>query len=185
MDWSLFLIALGLSMDALAVSVAEGVVIKERKLRHAVRLALWFGGFQALMPVVGWLAGEGLQGYVSDVGHWIAFGLLTFIGLKMIAEAVWLEAKEERARAAGLSALLALAMATSMDALAVGVTLSMLHEAILVPVIVIGAVTFVMSLLGVWIGDRLGHFFESKIEIVAGLVLIAMGLNILLERLPG
>ncbi|MFO7898665.1 MAG: manganese efflux pump MntP family protein [Planctomycetota bacterium] len=185
MNWSLLLIALGLSMDALAVSVAEGVVIKEQKVRHAVRVAVWFAAFQSIMPVVGWLAGEGLRTYVAHLGHWIAFGLLTLIGAKMILEAWRLAPGERRQGAEDVSTLLALSMATSMDALAVGVTLSMLHEAILVPVLVIGGVTFAMSLLGVFIGDRLGHFFESKIEIVAGLVLIAIGLKVLLERLPG
>ncbi len=185
MRWSLLPIALGLSMDALAVAVAEGVVIKKEKVRQAIRLAFWFGGFQALMPVVGWLAGQGLRVYVAHLGHWIAFGLLTAVGAKMIVEASRLTPGEPRESGMALPTLLLLSMTVSIDALAVGVSLSMLHQAILIPILFIGCVTFVVSLVGVLIGDRLGTVFGGKLEVIAGLILIGIGLVVLLEHLLG
>ncbi len=168
-------IAFALAMDAFAVSIAGGVVIKERKLRHAARIALFFGGFQAVMPVVGWFAGVGLRELLAGCTHWAAFGILTAIGCKMIYEAFKLAPSERQRNLLDAATLLLLSVATSIDALAVGVTLSVLHEPILLPVIIIGVITFVVSLVGVFIGDRFGHLFESKIEIAAGLVLILIG----------
>jgi len=177
------LIAFGLAMDAFAVSVASGVVIKEEKLAHAVRIALFFGGFQAIMPLLGWLAGAGLVRFISGFDHWVAFGLLTLVGCKMIYEAFKFSEEEKMARRRyGIGALFILGVATSIDALAVGFSLSVLHQAIITPVIVIGLVTFVLSLAGVGIGDRFGHWFESKIEIAGGLTLIGIGVKILLAH---
>jgi len=176
-------VAVGLAMDAFAVSVAGGVVIQEHKVRHAVRIALFFGGFQAAMPVVGWLAGRGLREFILGVEPWIAFGLLTFIGGKMIFEALRLAPSERKGNLLDVSTLLVLSVATSLDALAVGVTLSFLQASIVPFIIVIGGVTFVLSLLGVFIGDRFGHLFESKIEVFGGLVLIAIGAKILVGHL--
>lgn len=179
----LILVGLALALDAFAVSVASGVVIKERKVAHAIRIALFFGGFQAIMPLIGWLAGTGLEEFLAGVDHWIAFGLLTLIGGKMIYEASKLQPEEKIVKAFGTLALLVLAVATSLDALAVGFSLGVRNVAIAEPVVVIGVITFVTSLLGVWIGDRIGHLFESKIEIVGGLVLIGIGVKIVLEHL--
>ncbi len=175
-------VAFGLSMDCFAISVAEGLIIRERRLRHALRLALFFGGAQAVMPVVGWFAGRQLRDWVSSTAPWIAFGLLVAIGCKMIYEAVRLEPTEKRATVMGLPTLLVLAVATSIDALAVGVSLSLLHQPIVSPIIIIGVVAFVVSLAGVYVGERFGHLFESKIEILAGLVLIGIGVKVLVEH---
>ena len=175
-------IAFALAMDAFAVSIAGGVVIKEQKVRHALRIALFFGGFQAIMPVVGWLAGNRFRHVIGGVDHWVAFSLLSLIGCKMIYEAVKLKPGERKWDIRSLRVLLVLAVATSIDALAVGVTLSLLHVSIITPIIVIGLVTFALSLLGVFIGDRFGHLFESKVEVAGGLVLIAIGIKILLEH---
>lgn len=178
-------LAVALAMDAVAVSVASGVVIKELHVRHALRIALFFGSFQAVMPVVGWLAGLGLKTFIAGVDHWVAFGLLTLIGGKMIYEALTLEQQKKRFDPLNVLVLLVLAVATSIDALAVGLSLSLLQVSIILPVIVIGAVTFVLSLVGVYVGDRFGHLFESKMEIVAGLILIAIGAKIVVEHLGG
>jgi manganese efflux pump family protein len=175
--------AFGLSMDAFAVSIAEGVVIREQRMRHAVRLALFFGGFQAVMPLIGWFAGKQLGDLVAGFGHWTAFGLLVGIGAKMIYESMKLEPAEKRTTVMGLPTLLVLSVATSIDALAVGVSLSLLQVAIMAPIIVIGCVTFVMSLAGVCVGDRFGHLFESKIEVLAGLILIGIGVKIVIEHI--
>jgi len=182
MDLSIIGLAVGLALDAFAVSVAGGAVVKEHKVRHAVRMALFFGGFQAVMPLVGWLAGSGLRQHIVGVSHWVAFGLLTVVGGRMLVEAFRLEPGERKTAQFDASSLLLLSIATSVDALAVGVTLGLLHEAIIIPVVVIGAVTFVLSLAGVYVGDRLGHVFEGKVEIAAGLILIGIGLRILLTH---
>ena len=178
-------IAVGISLDAFAVSVASGVVIKERMLRHALRIALFFGVAQAVMPLVGWLGGNALRqsGWISSIDHWLAFGLLTAIGCKMIYEAFRLESGGRKSGAPGTWSLLVLSIATSLDALAVGMTLSFLHGPIVEPIIVIGVVTFTLSLAGVVLGDWIGHLFESKLQVVGGLVLIGIGVKVLLEHL--
>jgi putative Mn2+ efflux pump MntP len=176
-------IAVGLAMDAFAVSVITGSVYKEFKLRHALRMALFFGAFQAVMPVIGFLAGLGLKEYIEASDHWVAFALLFFVGAKMIYESFRIEAAEKNRDPANLLVLLALSFATSIDALAVGITLSLLQAPIVLAVTVIGLVTFALSYPGVLIGKRFGHLFESKIEIVGGLILIAIGLKILVEHL--
>lgn len=180
---TIIIIALGLSMDAFAVSISSGVAIKRLKIGHAFLIAFFFGSFQAIMPLVGWLAGIGLTGYISNVDHWIAFGLLVFIGCKMIYEAIKVGDVERTADPLDIYVLLLLSIATSCDALAVGTSFAMLKMLIVVPVIVIGAVTFALSLLGTYIGNRFGHFFETKIEIFGGCVLIGMGIKILFEHL--
>ncbi|MCU0916586.1 MAG: manganese efflux pump MntP family protein [Planctomycetes bacterium] len=176
-------IAVGLAMDAFAVSVITGSVCKGFKRCHALRMALFFGGFQALMPIIGFLAGLGLRDYISASDHWIAFALLCFVGGKMIYESFKIEKAESSRDPSNLLVLLALSFATSIDALAVGITLSLLQTPILVAVTVIGLITFVLSYLGVGIGKRFGHFFESRIEIIGGLILIAIGLKIVIEHL--
>jgi len=180
---TLLLIAVGLAMDAFAVSVASGIAIRNLRLHHALRMATAFGLFQAIMPLLGWLAGLTLRGYLAGLDHWLAFGLLTAIGIKMIYEATRIEQIEERADPLHPVSLLLLAVATSVDALAVGVTFAMLHIAILTPILVIGSVTFAICLAGVYIGDMVGHFFEKKIEIAGGLVLIGIGIKLLIDHL--
>jgi putative Mn2+ efflux pump MntP len=176
-------IAVGLAMDALAVSVVAGSVYQQLHVRHAVRMALFFGGFQALMPVIGSLAGLGLRAYISAYDHWIAFGLLAFVGGKMIYESFAIESAEKNLDPSSVMVVLTLSVATSIDALAVGVTLSLLGRSILSAAVVIGLVTFGLSYAGVQIGKRFGHIFESKIEIIGGLILIGIGVKILIEHL--
>lgn len=180
-------IALGLAMDAFAVAVASGATMKRLNLPNALKMGLFFGGFQALMPVLGWLAGLGMKDFISGVDHWIAFILLTVIGGKMLYEA--LKFKEEEGCAESRSCpfdtgtLTVLAIATSIDALAVGLTFSVLSVSIAAPVLIIGLVTFIMSVAGVKLGTAGGHFFEHKMEAAGGGILILIGLKILLEHL--
>jgi putative Mn2+ efflux pump MntP len=176
-------IAVGLAMDAFAVSIVTGSVYRELHVKHALRMALFFGGFQAVMPIVGFLAGLGLKGYISAYDHWIAFGLLLFVGGKMIHESLKIESAQKNLDPSDLPVLLALAVATSIDALAIGITLSMLTASVVVAATMIGLVTFALSYAGVAIGRRFGHFFESRIEIVGGLILIAIGVKILIGHL--
>ena len=181
--WTILFIAVGLAMDAFAVSVVTGSVYKEFKLRHALRMALFFGAFQAVMPIIGFLAGLGLMGYIAPYDHWIAFALLSFVGGKMIYESFRIEAAERDRNPANLAVLLILSFATSIDALAVGITLSLLEAPITLAVTIIGLITFALSYTGVFIGKRFGHFFESKVEIIGGLILVAIGVKIVIEHL--
>lgn len=176
-------IAVGLSMDAFAVSIVTGSMYRELKIRHALRMALFFGGFQAVMPILGFLAGLSLKGLISAYDHWIAFGLLVFVGGKMIYESLKIEAAQKNLDPSNLLVLLALSVATSIDALAVGISLSMLTASIVGAAAIIGLVTFALSYTGILIGKRFGHFFESRIEIVGGLILIGIGVKILVQHL--
>lgn len=177
------IIAFGLAMDAFAVSIASGLAIKKLRVAHALQIAIFFGAFQAIMPAIGWLAGLGLRDLIRDFDHWVAFGLLGAIGAKMIYESFKLKEHRKQINPLSLGVLLMLAIATSIDALAVGVTFAFLNVAIVWPIIIIGLVTLATSFVGVYLGDKFGHIFESKIELVAGLVLMAIGLKILLEHL--
>lgn len=177
------MVAVGLSMDAFAVSVVTGAAYKELHVRHTLRMAGFFGGFQAFMPAVGYLAGLTVRQYISSYDHWVAFGILAAVGLKMIYESFKIKAEKQAMHPANLMLLLALAVATSIDALAVGITLSLITRSIAMAVAIIGLVTFGLSCAGVFIGKRFGHFFESGIEAVGGLVLIGLGLKILLQHL--
>ncbi|HEY3419140.1 MAG TPA: manganese efflux pump MntP family protein [Methanomassiliicoccales archaeon] len=175
------LIAIGLAMDAFAVSIAKGMTVKKDRRRTALLLASLFGGFQALMPFLGWLAGLGLRDIIMGIDHWIAFALLGFIGAKMIYEST--KAEEGDGDAVTLTLALTLAVATSIDALMVGLSFALLETSILVPILIIGAVTFVLSLIGFVFGSGLGKLFSKKIEIVGGLILILIGIQILVEHL--
>lgn len=180
---SIILIALGLAMDAFAVSIASGVTIKNIKAKHALKIGLFFGAFQAIMPVIGWLAGLSLKNFISSFDHWVVFGILCFIGAKMIYESTKLKEEKQDNDPLNGFVLLILAIATSIDALAVGISFAFLKIAIFTPVLVIGGITFILSFCGVYIGDRLGHFFESKIEVLGGIILIGIGTKILLEHI--
>jgi putative Mn2+ efflux pump MntP len=184
---TILFIALGLSMDAVAVAVASGCAAGRRGVaaRRALLLAFLFGFFQALMPVAGWLAGLGLKGIISRYDHWLAFGLLAFIGGRMIRESRRSEACRLPAGRQTLPAMLGLAVATSIDALVVGLSLSVLAVGIVMPVLIIGAVTFVLSLLAVYAGSRFGGLLAGRAEILGGAILIAIGLKILAEHLAG
>jgi len=176
-------IALGLAMDALAVSIACGVTIKHLKIRHSLRIGLFFGFFQAFMPVIGWLAGKSIRDAISGVDHWIVFGLMGIIGGKMIYESFKIPSNRKGFDPLHISVLLFLSIATSIDALAVGIGFAFLQIAIITPVIIIGIITFLLSFAGTYIGHRMGHFFERKIEFAGGAVLIVMGTKFLVEHL--
>jgi manganese efflux pump family protein len=176
----LILISLGLAMDAFAVSVSCGICGRPRKWKFIAKVGLFFGGFQAVMPVVGWLAGSGFKGLISSVDHWVAFGLLSLIGVKMIYESFVLVEKRFDPRKTRV--LFMLAVATSIDALAVGLSFALLGTGIFVPALVIGLVTFGVSCLGVWLGDKVGAKFEKRVEVLGGLILIGIGVKILLEH---
>ncbi len=180
---TIIVIAIGLAMDAFAVAVVEGGTYKKLHLIHAFRVAVLFGLFQAFMPVVGYFCGVGVRDFIVGYDHWVAFVLLSVIGAKMIYESFKIRADEKSS--SGIVMLLALSIATSIDALAVGVILGLVESSIAIAALIIGAVTFVLSYLGVYIGQRFGHFFEGKIEAAGGLILIAIGLKILLGHLYG
>jgi len=182
---TVFFIAWGLSMDAMAVALASGCAAREIPWRPALRMALFFGFFQMLMPVVGWLAGLGFKKFIASYDHWLAFLLLLFIGVKMIREARRPRDCRPRNNLQSLPVLLGLAVATSIDALAVGLSFSLLAVEIVTPVLIIGLVTFLLSFLGVLAGHKFGTLIAGKVEIIGGLVLIAIGLKILLEHLSG
>lgn len=183
----LFLIAVGLSMDAFAVSVCKGLCMKRLNVGQAAVIALFFGGFQALMPLVGWVLGTQFERFITPVDHWIAFGLLALIGSKMLWDAFHEDGEEGMACPADgkldMRELTMLAIATSIDALAVGITFAFLRVDIVMSVGLIGLTTFVLSLFGVAVGHRFGARYERPATIVGGIVLILIGLKILLEHL--
>ena len=170
-------------MDAFAVAVASGVTIKHLRVHHALTIAASFGLFQAFMPLIGWLGGLTLRDSVALVDHWVAFGLLAFIGGKMIYESFKIESVEKKSDPLDIYVLFVLSVATSIDALAAGISFAVLDVSIVTPVLIIGAVTFILSFAGVWIGERFGHFFEKKIEFAGGLLLIAIGVKILASHI--
>lgn len=179
---NVLVIAISLSLDALAVSIAGGVKARRAVLRDALKVGLFFGGFQAGMPLLGYLLGNAFKGAVDSASGWIAFILLLLIGLNMIRNAV--TSKDEDNEPAGdmlrTRTLLALAVATSIDALVVGVTLSLAGLPLLVSIVVIGVVTFVISIAGFLFGKRLGTVFGEKVEILGGIALIAIGIKLLI-----
>jgi manganese efflux pump family protein len=179
---TLVLIGIGLSMDALAVSVAAGFTLKRARIPSAVKIGFFFGGFQALMPFLGWAAGVHLQKFIQGVDHWVAFALLSFVGGKMIYEAFKLK-EAEKQDYLHTPVLFMLSLATSIDAFAVGLSFAMLKVAILGPVAIIGFTTFFICFFGLLVGKKAGHIFESKIEVFGGLVLICIGVKILVQHL--
>jgi len=179
---TVFLIAIGLSMDAFAVAIGNGIIIKEVKIRDAFKTGVFFGGFQFLMPIIGWFFGMAFSNYITSIDHWIAFLLLCFIGANMIREAFSCE-QEEKKDPNNLKVLLMMAIATSIDALAVGVSFAMVGTRITLPAIMIGTITFVISFIGVFIGKRAGEVFEKKAELFGGIILIVIGFKILVEHL--
>nr|WP_318683672.1 manganese efflux pump MntP family protein [uncultured Acetatifactor sp.] len=179
---SLFIIAIGLAMDAFAVSICKGLAMQKVSFKKAGIVGLWFGGFQALMPFVGYLLGSQFEQYITAFDHWIAFALLLLIGGSMIREA--LSKQEECANASlDIKSMLLLAVATSIDALAVGVTFAFLQVEIIPAIAFIGVITFVLSTLGVKVGNVFGVKYKSKAELAGGVILIFMGFQILFEHL--
>lgn len=179
--WELFVIAVGLSMDAFAVSICKGLSVEKIRPGHELTVGLYFGGFQALMPLIGYCVGIRFQALITNIDHWIAFALLALIGINMIREAF---GEDESVDASFKpAAMLPLAVATSIDALAVGVTFAFLNVHIFTAVSFIGAVTFFISAFGLRIGNIFGAKYKFKAEVFGGAVLIVMGVKILLEHL--
>lgn len=186
--WELLLLALGVSMDAFAVAICKGLALKKVKLGQTLWVGLWFGGFQALMPTIGYFLGATFTKYIEAVDHWVAFALLGFIGGNMIREALSHKCCEDDETDASLKvrAMLILALATSIDALAVGVAFPTIIENqthLPFTVISIGVITCALSALGVWLGSVVGTKFKKKAEMFGGVILVLLGLKILLEHL--
>ncbi len=184
----LFILAVGLSMDAFAVSVCKGLSVRKAEVKECCLAGLYFGGFQALMPVIGYFLGVQFREYITGIDHWIAFVLLGLIGISMIREAG--EREDESGEVCptegnpfAVREMLVLAVATSIDALAVGITLAFLNVNLLASVCFIGVTTFVLSAAGVRIGNIFGIRYKAKAELAGGIILICMGLKILLEHL--
>lgn len=181
--FSLFLLAVGLSMDAFAVAVCKGLATQKITLKKACVVGLWFGAFQALMPTLGYLVGYRFQEKITAIDHWIAFVLLVFIGANMIRESF---SKEEEGANASLAfkEMLLLAIATSIDALAVGVTFAFLPDIPILPAVsFIGVITFLLSALGMKVGNVFGTKYKARAELVGGIILILIGSKILIEHL--
>ena len=183
----LFLLGVGLSMDAFAVSVCKGLGMRKLDKKQALIIGLYFGGFQALMPLIGWLLGSQFQQYITSIDHWIAFILLGFIGGKMMVEAVreWNEEETVEVMDAPIDHknMFVLAVATRIDALAVGITFAFLNTPIIEAITIIGITTMVLSIIGVIVGNFFGSRYKSKAEFIGGLILVLLGLKILLEHL--
>lgn len=180
--FELILVAVGLSMDAFAVSICKGLAMKKISVKNACIVGLWFGGFQALMPVIGYILGSQFERYITNIDHWIAFVFLSLIGITMIKEALSKEKSPENA-SLDIKTMFILAIATSIDALAVGITFAFLSVRIVPAVSFIGIITFTLSAIGVKIGNVFGSRYKSKAEIAGGIILIGMGIKILLEHL--
>lgn len=181
----LFLIAVGLSMDAFAVAVCKGLKMRKINYHHTMIIAAFFGGFQAIMPLIGWILGKQFEQYIVSFDHWIAFVLLAFIGGQMIVESI--KKDEEDAMiddSLNIRELFMLAIATSIDALAVGITFALIPNTnIWMSITLIGITTFVLSIIGVFIGNRFGVRYKSKAELAGGIILILIGAKILFEHL--
>ena len=181
----LFFIALGLSMDAFAVALCKGLNMRVYNRKYSILIAAFFGGFQALMPLIGWLLGTQFARYIKDFDHWVAFLLLAFIGGKMVYESFKKDdcCCEKKEESFNFRELVMLSVATSIDALAAGVTFAFFKVNIFGAVLLIGTVTFILSASGVAIGNRFGIRYKNKAEFIGGLALIIMGIKILLEHL--
>ena len=178
---SILLIAVGLAMDAFAVSICKGMAVKRASFRTMLVMGIWFGVFQAVMPVIGYLLGSSLYDLISEYDHWIAFILLFLIGFNMIREALTDE-DEGIDDDLGMKTMFVLAVATSIEALAVGISLAMTGDGIAVPAVVIGVVTMLLSMIGVQVGSRFGDRYGSRAEILGGAILILIGVKIVLEH---
>jgi len=175
-------IALGLSMDSLAVSVASGISIKFFKLKNVFKIAFFLAFFQGIMPLIGWSAGIGFKHYITPFDHWVAFGLLLFLGIKMIVDGYKNPDGENGCNPLKMAVLLGLSIATSIDALAVGISFAFLDISIITPILIIGITTFLVSLSGILIGIHFGKKFNLRIELIGGIILIGIGIKILLEH---
>lgn len=179
---SILFIAVGLAMDAFSVSVTSGITAKKVKLFNILKMGFSFGLFQFFMPILGWIAGSTLRVYIVAIDHWVAFLLLSFVGIKMIWES--LKGESQAINPFDNKTLLLLSISTSIDAFAVGISFSFLEVSILFPVLMIGVITFLLSSVGILMGNGLRHFFQRfNVEIVGGIILVGIGLKILIEHL--
>jgi len=183
--FELILLAIGLSMDAFAVSICKGLSLGDTKPKnkHFIICGLWFGGFQALMPAVGYLLGSTFEDKITAIDHWVGFILLALIGVNMIREALSKDEDEEASATVGVKEMFILAVATSIDALAVGITFAFVEMNVPLAIILIGVITFAISMLGVKIGNLFGTKYKTKAEFAGGIILILLGVKILLEGL--
>lgn len=179
----IFLIGVALSMDAFAVSVCKGLSVKKVSAGHVLTVGVYFGGFQALMPMLGFLLGYKFESFITNIDHWIAFVLLAIIGGNMIREALGKDEDDKENDDFSFKAMLPLAVATSIDALAVGISFAFLGVDIVTAALLIGATTFVLSGVGIFVGNIFGSKYKSKAELAGGIVLILIGAKILLEHL--
>lgn len=182
----ILLLGIGLSMDAFAVSICKGLSTKKLQVKHYLIIGAWFGGFQALMPLIGYLLGTAFEQYITSFDHWIAFALLTLIGANMLREAFSNDEEESAGASLSFGTMLVLALATSIDALAVGITLTFLVESIgylIFAVLSIGIITFILSAIGVRVGNLFGVKYKKGAVISGGVILILLGVKILLEHL--
>lgn len=183
----LFLMGVGLSMDAFAVSICKGLAMRKVNKKQAFVIGLFFGGFQALMPFIGWALGGQFESYITSIDHWIAFVLLVVIGGNMVKEAVSEKGGEDEVEQMDppldIKEMFILAIATSIDALAVGITFAFLNYPIVEAITIIGITTFVISIIGVYVGNFFGSKYKKRAEIVGGVILILLGVKILLEHL--
>lgn len=178
-----FLIALGLAMDAFAVCLCAGTTGYINGPRPVFRLAFHFGLFQALMPALGWLVGFGVERYIATFDHWVAFGLLAFVGVRMIRSGLDPDGDDDCVDPSRGGTLVMLAIATSIDAFAVGLSFAVLRVSIVWPVIIIGLVAAVMSILGIYLGNRLGQTFGKRMEVIGGLILVAIGIRVVISHM--
>ncbi|GHU78316.1 putative manganese efflux pump MntP [Clostridia bacterium] len=189
--WEIVLLSLGLAMDAFAVAMCKGVALPRLKARHAVTVGLYFGGFQALMPMLGYWLGARFSVFVNSVDHWVAFIILSVIGLKMVYESLKKDesdaedSTEQERSPLRPASMLALAVATSVDAFAVGIMFGLKGVSLALPATMIGLITFALSALGAWVGHRFGARFEKSAERVGGSVLVLLGIKMLIEHLVG
>ena len=182
--FELILLSIGLGMDAFAVSVCKGISMKKMNWKKASLIGLYFGGFQAVMPILGYFFGTSFESFITNIDHWIAFILLVIIGAKMIQEAFQKDKDgDEYNEDISVKTMLILSIATSIDALAVGITFAFLKVDLVLAVSLIGIITFILSVLGTKIGNRFGDKYKSKAELIGGIILILIGLKILLEHL--
>ncbi len=180
--FELFVLAIGLSMDAFAVAICKGLSVPKMQLKHALIVGAYFGGFQALMPAIGYVLGSQFEHLIVSIDHWIAFALLLFLGINMIKESRETDV-EDLDDDFGFKTMVVLAIATSIDALAVGITFAFLRVQIVAAVLFIGCITFVCSACGVKLGNVFGAKYKSKAELAGGIILILIGSKILLEHL--
>lgn len=183
MDYPIaIIIAVGLAMDCFAVSISCGLTLKDFNKLDALRLGIFFGGFQSGMALLGWIGGIGFAEYITSIDHWVAFVLLVLIGCKMIYEAIRGDYNIKNFNIRNLKILIVLSIATSIDALAIGVTFAIFNFSIVFPIIIIGITSFIFAILGSFLGDKLGHLLGRKVEIVGGIILISIGFKILIDH---